>query len=71
MAMATTRSGCPIRQFFLKIELDKIKRNIGFDITIVTTANTDDEAKSLLTELGMPFADKAKTSQKKLEEVAA
>ena len=37
-----------------------IKRNIGFDITIVTTARTNEEAKSLLSELGMPFADKAK-----------
>ena len=40
--------------------LDKIKRNIGFDITIVTTARTNAEAKSLLSELGMPFSDKAK-----------
>jgi large subunit ribosomal protein L5 len=40
--------------------MDKIKRNIGFDVTIVTTARTDEEAKSLLSELGMPFADRAK-----------
>ena len=40
--------------------MDKIKRNIGFDVTIVTTAQTDEEAKSLLSELGMPFADRAK-----------
>src|SRR5438552_7467559 len=45
---------------FSEVELDKIKRNIGFDFTIVTTARTDEEAKSLLSELGMPFADRAK-----------
>jgi large subunit ribosomal protein L5 len=52
--------GVSDQSIFPEIELDKIKRNIGFDITIVTTARTDDEAKSLLSELGMPFADKAK-----------
>jgi len=41
-------------------ELDKIKRNIGFDVTIVTTARTNAEAKSLLSEMGMPFSDRAK-----------
>ncbi len=43
------------QSIFPEIELDKIKRNIGFDVTIVTTARTNDEAKSLLSELGMPF----------------
>ncbi len=52
--------GVSDQSIFPEIELDQIKRNIGFDITIVTTARTDDEAKSLLSELGMPFADKAK-----------
>ncbi len=52
--------GVADQSIFPEIELDKIKRNIGFDITIVTTARTNAEAKSLLTELGMPFADKAK-----------
>lgn len=45
---------------FPEIELDKIKRNIGFDVTIVTTAKTNAEAKTLLAELGMPFSDRAK-----------
>jgi large subunit ribosomal protein L5 len=48
---------------FPEIELDKIKRNVGFDVTIVTSAACDAEAKALLSELGMPFADK-KTSVK-------
>src|SRR5260221_4953042 len=43
---------------FPEVELDKIKRHIGFDITIVTTAKTNDEAKALLTELGVPFSDR-------------
>jgi large subunit ribosomal protein L5 len=40
---------------FPEIELDKIKRNLGFDICIVTSARTDDEARELLRSLGMPF----------------
>ena len=52
--------GISDQSIFPEIELDKIKRNIGFDITIVTSARTNEEAKSLLSELGMPFADKAR-----------
>jgi large subunit ribosomal protein L5 len=52
--------GVKDQSIFPEVELDKIKRNIGFDVTICTSATTDAEAKSLLTELGMPFADKAK-----------
>src|ERR1700746_4009819 len=50
--------GVQDQTIFPEVELDKIKRNIGFDITIVTTANTNDEAKELLTELGVPFSDR-------------
>jgi len=52
--------GVPDQTIFPEVEMDKIKRNIGFDVTIVTTARTDEEAKSLLSEMGMPFADRAK-----------
>jgi large subunit ribosomal protein L5 len=52
--------GVPDQTIFPEVELDKIKRNIGFDVTIVTSARTDEEAKSLLSEMGMPFADRAK-----------
>jgi large subunit ribosomal protein L5 len=52
--------GVSDQAIFPEIELDKIKRNVGFDVCIVTTANTDAEAKALLTELGMPFADKGR-----------
>ena len=40
---------------FPDINIDRINRISGMDITFVTTANTDKEAKSLLTELGLPF----------------
>jgi large subunit ribosomal protein L5 len=50
--------GVKDQAIFPEVELDKIKRNIGFDITIVTSATTNDEAKALLTELGVPFSDR-------------
>ena len=40
---------------FPEIDIDKVNRINGMDITLVTTAKTDQEAKSLLTELGIPF----------------
>ncbi|HQZ29091.1 MAG: 50S ribosomal protein L5 [Verrucomicrobiales bacterium] len=40
---------------FPEIELDKVTRTIGFDLTIVTSAQTDNEARELLTLIGMPF----------------
>ena len=40
---------------FPEIDIDKIKSIDGLNITFVTSAATDKEAKSLLTELGMPF----------------
>ena len=60
--------GVPDQSIFPEVELDKIKRNIGFDITIVTTAATNAEAKALLAELGMPFSDKKKPIAKKADE---
>lgn len=63
--------GVTDQSIFPEIELDRIKKNIGFDVTIVTTARTNAEAKSLLTELGMPFVDKAKKAPAKAAEPAA
>jgi len=40
---------------FPEINIDKINRINGMDITFVTSAETDKEAKSLLTEMGLPF----------------
>jgi large subunit ribosomal protein L5 len=42
---------------FPEIDYDKVARITGMNITIVTTANSDPEAKSLLKHLGMPFAN--------------
>ena len=41
---------------FPEINPDNVKRSQGMDITIVTTATTDKEARDLLKHLGMPFA---------------
>ena len=43
---------------FPEIELDKIKRQQGMDITIVTNARTNEDAFELLKMMGMPFAEK-------------
>lgn len=45
---------------FPEMELDKVPRVCGFDITFVTTASTDNEAYALLKELGMPFKNNKK-----------
>ena len=41
---------------FPEIQYDKVSKTRGMDIVIVTTAKTNEEAKALLQELGMPFA---------------
>ena len=43
---------------FPEIEYDSIDQIRGFDISIITTANTDEEGRALLKEMGMPFRDK-------------
>jgi len=40
---------------FPEIDIDKVNKISGMDISFVTSAETDKEAKSLLTELGLPF----------------
>ena len=47
--------GLTEQSVFHEIDQDKIDRVRGFDITIVTTAKTDDEGRALLRELGFPF----------------
>ena len=57
---------------FPEIELDKIKRQQGMDITIVTSARNNQEALDLLKLLGMPFAEiKAKETPKESAEQPA
>ena len=40
---------------FPEIDFDKVKKVLGMDIVIVTTAKTDEEGRSLLSLMGMPF----------------
>ena len=40
---------------FPEINFDQVKKIRGMDIVIVTTANTDEEGRALLTLMGMPF----------------
>jgi large subunit ribosomal protein L5 len=40
---------------FHEIDQDRIDRVRGFDITVVTSAKTDDEGRALLKQLGFPF----------------
>ncbi|NJO77514.1 MAG: 50S ribosomal protein L5 [Cyanobacteria bacterium RM1_2_2] len=42
---------------FPEVEYDNIDQIRGMDISIITTANTDEEGRALLKELGMPFRD--------------
>lgn len=50
--------GISDQTIFPEIELDKIKRTQGMDVTIVTSAPTNDEALDLLKMMGFPFAEK-------------
>jgi large subunit ribosomal protein L5 len=43
---------------FPEIDIDKVSKILGMDITIVTTAETNEEAKELLTQFGFPFVKK-------------
>ncbi len=51
--------GLTEQSVFHEIDQDKIDRVRGFDITIVTTAKTDDEGRALLRALGFPFTNPA------------
>ena len=48
---------------FPEIDIDKVNKITGMDITFVTTANTNEEAYELLRELGMPFKNVKKDNQ--------
>jgi large subunit ribosomal protein L5 len=49
---------------FHEIDPDKVDRQRGMDITLVTTAANDDEGRALLRQLGFPFADMASVPPK-------
>ncbi len=48
---------------FPEIDIDKVNKITGMDITFVTTADTNEEAFELLKEMGMPFRKKETTNQ--------
>lgn len=50
--------GLPDQTIFPEIEMDKIKRTQGMDVTIVTNARSNEDAFELLKAMGMPFAEK-------------
>lgn len=49
--------GIPDITVFTELDLDKVKHSMGINISIVTSAETDEEALELLSMLDMPFAD--------------
>jgi large subunit ribosomal protein L5 len=51
--------GITDQSIFPEIELDKVKRTLGFDITFVTSSDNDDHARVMLKNLGIPFRDKS------------
>jgi large subunit ribosomal protein L5 len=58
--------GISDQTIFPEIEIDQVKRQIGFDLIFVTSANTDAEGRELLIELGMPFRDIKKAEEAEL-----
>jgi large subunit ribosomal protein L5 len=63
--------GIADHSIFPEIELDKIKRALGFDVTFVTSALSDDHSRELLKGLGMPFRGKGSATAKDAPEDAA
>jgi large subunit ribosomal protein L5 len=55
--------GVSDQSIFPEIEIDQIKRTIGFDLIFVTSAKTDNEGRELLTALGMPFREAHKKAE--------
>ncbi len=47
--------GISDQSIFTEVNLDKMKNTIGMNVTIVTSAQTDEEAMELLTLMGFPF----------------
>jgi large subunit ribosomal protein L5 len=59
------------QSIFPEIELDKVKRTLGYDICIVTSATSDEQGRELLRALGMPFRDQKAAAAKAAEPAAA
>ena len=56
---------------FPEIDLDKVAKITGMDITIVTTANTDAEALELLKMIGMPFKNQRNLNNEQKEDASS
>jgi large subunit ribosomal protein L5 len=48
---------------FHEIDMDRVDRQRGMDITVVTTARTDEEGRELLRRLGFPFRTETAAAQ--------
>ena len=55
---------------FPEIDIDKVNKISGMDITIVTSSKTNQEAKSLLKEIGLPFKNKENIIEKSKENIS-
>jgi large subunit ribosomal protein L5 len=55
--------GIPDQSIFPEVEIDQIKRTIGFDLIFVTSAATDKEGFELLKSLGMPFRENKRETE--------
>lgn len=55
--------GIPDQSIFPEIEIDKIKRQLGFDLIIVTSTNDNAQAKKLLELLNFPFRENKKETE--------
>ncbi len=58
--------GISDQTIFPEIQIDQVKRVIGFDLIFVTSAKTNDEGRELLSALGMPFRDIKKADEAEL-----
>lgn len=63
--------GITDQSIFPEVELDKIKRNLGFDIIVVTSATTNEHGKALLDALGFPFRKPQEQEHPEKSEAAA
>ena len=64
-------AGVSDQTIFPEVELDKIKRNLGFDIIFVTTADNNEHGKALLDALGFPFRKPQPQEDQETAEAAA
>ncbi|NCW27575.1 MAG: 50S ribosomal protein L5 [Verrucomicrobia bacterium] len=53
--------GVKDHSIFPEIELDKVKRNLGFDVTFVTSGRNREETREMLLQMGMPFIARSHT----------